>query len=185
MKNLGLYFDRYMTFENHVNEITKKAMGALMFINRNKENFNIETRKTIVQSLVLSILNYGNTIWGTNNDTLIMKVQKLQNFAIKVADGRARKFDHVTPLFKAFQWLKIKDQIKFSIIATIFKQLSNYYPDNILSLPSVNTMTNSNTRQQNNLYVPKVNTDIGGRALTVLGPKLWNELPVLTTNSEL
>ncbi len=72
-------------------------MGALVAINRNKHHFDT-TRLTILHTLVLSAIKYGTNIWGTTNSTLLNKVQKLQHFAIKVADGKAQKFDHVTPL---------------------------------------------------------------------------------------
>ncbi len=32
-KNLGIYLDSYMTFDRHVSDMIKKAMGTLMFIN--------------------------------------------------------------------------------------------------------------------------------------------------------
>ncbi len=57
-------------------------MGSLMFIKKNKHHFDKETRTTILQSLVLSTIKYGITIWGTTNSTLLNKVQKVQNFAI-------------------------------------------------------------------------------------------------------
>ncbi len=34
VKNLGLYIDGYMTFDVHINELNKKVMGTLMYINR-------------------------------------------------------------------------------------------------------------------------------------------------------
>ncbi len=34
VKNLGLYINRYMTFDVHVNGLNKKVMGTLMYINR-------------------------------------------------------------------------------------------------------------------------------------------------------
>ncbi len=69
-----------------------------MFISRNKDYFDKATRVTFLQTLVLSILKHGITLWGTTNSTLIDKVQKVQNFAITIADGKAKKFDHTTPL---------------------------------------------------------------------------------------
>ncbi len=33
VKNLGVNFDRYMLFGRHVNEVTRKAVGTLMYIN--------------------------------------------------------------------------------------------------------------------------------------------------------
>ncbi len=146
VNNLGLHLDSYMTFNKHISEITKKTMGTLIFINRHKNLFNKETRIMIVQTLALSIMKYCITIWGTTNSTLINKVQKLQNFAIKVADGKARKYDHVTPLFKDLQWLKIKDLIIFSILTRVFKQKIEDYPDHILS----QLLTIRQTQEQGN-----------------------------------
>ncbi len=65
VKILGVHIDRYMTFEKHINEINRKVIGSLTFVNRVKDYFDWDTRNVIVQSLVLCILNYCNTIWGS------------------------------------------------------------------------------------------------------------------------
>ncbi len=80
--------NRYMTFDKHINEINRKVMGTFIYINRIKDYCDKTTRKFIVQSLALNILNYCNTIWGTTNNTLLKKAQKLQNFAAKIIDGK-------------------------------------------------------------------------------------------------
>ncbi len=53
-------------------------MGTLLYINRIKDYFDKTTRKFIVQSLALSILNYCNTIWGTTNNTLLNKAKNFR-----------------------------------------------------------------------------------------------------------
>ncbi len=63
--NFGVHIDRYMKFEKHINEINRKVMGSLTFVNCVKNYFDGETCNVIVQSHVLSILNYCNTIWDT------------------------------------------------------------------------------------------------------------------------
>ncbi len=103
VKNLGVYFDNYMKIDIHINEISTKITGTLLYINRVKHCFDKETRVIIIQSLVLSILSYCNIVWGTTNTTLLAKTQKLQNFAIMVADGNTRKYDHVTPMFRRME----------------------------------------------------------------------------------
>ena len=50
-----------------------------------------QTRIIIVQSLVLSLIHYCIRIWRTTNHTLLSNVQKVQNFAAKVAIGGAKK----------------------------------------------------------------------------------------------
>ncbi len=177
VKNLGVHFDNYMTFDKHITEISRKTVGTLMYINRIKDNFDKSTRVIVVQSLVLSILNYCNTIWGTTNATQISKVQKLQNFAAKVADGTAKKYDHVTPILKDLGWLNVKDTITLETLCSIFKYVNNIYPNYILHLPFVRDVITSSTRQQDKLYIPNTKTDIGGKSLNIMGAKLWNNLP--------
>ncbi len=87
VKDLGVYLDRYMTFDVHVNELNKKVVGTLVHIYRISLNFEKGTRTIVVQPLVLSIVNYCIRIWSTTNATLLNNVQRLQNFAAKVAAG--------------------------------------------------------------------------------------------------
>ena len=111
LKNLGVYFDPHLLFDKHITEISKKIYGTLMYVNRIKDNFNKNTRIIVIQSLIMSIINYGITIWGSTNSTQIERVQKLQNFAAKVALGGAARSGHVTPFLKELRWLKICQNI--------------------------------------------------------------------------
>ncbi len=49
VKNLGLHMDRYMVFDTHINEITKKVISMLSFISRVSINFDRRTKETVVQ----------------------------------------------------------------------------------------------------------------------------------------
>ncbi len=84
-----------------------------MYINRISDNFDKSTRVLIVQSLVLIPINYCIGIWGSTNKTLLQNIQKLRNFAAKVAIGGVRKYDHVTPIIKYLQWMTVKDKYTF------------------------------------------------------------------------
>ncbi len=64
-----------------------------MFINRVKDIFDKDTRMIVIKTLVLSLINYGLKIWGNTNETLMQRVQKLQNFAAKVAVGGYKRRD--------------------------------------------------------------------------------------------
>ncbi len=68
--------DSYMTFDVHVSELSKKVVETLMHINRISLNFEQRTRALVVQSLLLSIVNYCIRIWSTTNATLLNIVQK-------------------------------------------------------------------------------------------------------------
>ncbi len=166
-----------MLFDVHIAELNTKVMGTLMFINRVSENFDKPTRKVIVQSLVLSRINYCICIWDSTNNTSIHTVQKLQNFAAKVVNGGARKYDHVTPIIKELEWLIVKDKYYLEKCTTVYTSMNGLYPDWHLNLPTGRDNTTTTTRQGNTLYIKRTKTDTGARATTVCGPKSWNELP--------
>ncbi len=83
-----------MTFDVHVNELNKKVVGTLIHIYRISLSFEKRTPIIVVQQ---HIVNYCIRIWGTTNATLLNNVQKLQNFAAKVAVGGARKYARFLP----------------------------------------------------------------------------------------
>ena len=56
IKNLGIYMNCHMTFDVHILEMHKKVMGIIFFLNRIKDKFEINTRKIVIQSLALSII---------------------------------------------------------------------------------------------------------------------------------
>ena len=179
VKNLGVHMDNFLTFNVHIDELQKKVTGTLLFINRVSDQFSFECRVMVVQSLVLSVLNYCLKVWGSVNKTQMGRVCKIQNFAAKVAAGGARKYDHVTPIYDQLKWLRMGQKYIFEVCLLIFRIRNRYIPDWIFNLPTVAQIRGEsiNTRSLNTLYVPRTNTDIGARALNIIGPKLWNQLP--------
>ncbi len=129
VKNLGVYIDRFMLFDVHMNELNKKAIGILMYISRIGDSLDKQTRVITVQTLVLSLIKYCIRIWGTASDTVIANVQKVQNFAARVAVGEVKKYDHISPFLRELKWLKIKQKHVFQVGVNIFKALLGFYPD--------------------------------------------------------
>ncbi len=71
-----------------------------MYIDRMSGSLDKQTRVIVVQTLVLSLIEYCITIWGATNVTVISIVQKLQNFATRVAVGGVKKYDHIISNFQ-------------------------------------------------------------------------------------
>ncbi len=178
VKNLGVYFDEFMTFEKHIDEICKKMFGITTYINRVRENLCKDARTTAIQALVLSNINYCIKVWGSTNATHLQRVQRAQNFAAKVALGGGAKRDHVTPFIKELGWFKISFKYKYEICIMIYKILNSNTPSYLMKLPTVKDTRPVCTRQQNQLFVPKTRTCTGARSVQVAGPRLWNSLPL-------
>lgn len=183
LKNLGIYFDQYMTFETNVNKISGKILSTILYINRIKYNFSKDARKTIIQSLVLSLMNYGIKVWGTANKTNMHQIQKLQNFASKVALGGASKHDHATPFLRELGWLKLKQKYMLEIEIMMYVVTKMCSPYAIYHIPQVSEISAATTRQQHQLYVPRPHTCTGARSTLVglhFGTVFLNTLGTLT-----
>ena len=85
-------------------------------------------------------------------------MQRVQNFAARVAVGGVKKYDHISPFIRELKWLKVKQKHVFQVGVTIFKALRGVYPDLFLSLSSRQAVTSSITRQRHSLYVPRTKT---------------------------
>ena len=56
-------------------------------------------------------------------------------------------------------------------------------PEWLFRFPIVGDMQTRLTRQVNDLVVKRTNTDIGARAISIKGPKVWNNVPLHIRNS--
>ncbi len=149
-----------------------------MYKNRIKENFSKKTRITVVQSLVISIINYGIKIWGTANKTNMQQIPKLQNFVAKVVLGGGAKRDHATPFFRELGWLKVNKKYEYELGVMTYSIIKGNVPSYLLYLPHVSDMSTVPTRQQHQLHVPKARTNTGARSMLVAAPTLRNSLPL-------
>ncbi len=82
-KNLRLHFDNYMSFDAHVTETSKKVSGTLKYINRIQDLLSKEARLIVVETLALSHINYGETIWITANITQLKRVKNYKTLLPK------------------------------------------------------------------------------------------------------
>ncbi len=93
-------------------------------------------------------MNSGIKIWGTTNTTHMNRVQKLQNFAAKVAlEGGARR-DHATPYIKELEWLKLRQKYKYDLGVFNYNTIKGNVPSHVLSLLTVPDVRPLSTRKQ-------------------------------------
>ena len=166
-----------MSFDSHIDHVYKKVMGVLIYLNRIKDLFEPQTRIIVVQSLALSLINYCFVVWGSTSNVHLDKIQKLQNFAAIIADGTARKYDHITPYLNKLGWLRVKDKYEYEVCCLVFKIARKFLPGWLYNFVSVNSVTGLSTREANDLFCRRALTDIGSREMSIRGPRLWNSLP--------
>ena len=127
--------------------------------------------KTLVCALVLSKIDYCNSLYYGINQNLIHKLQTVENAAARLIYGR-RKRESASDLLDALHWLPVRERIHFKLTLTIFKCVHGLCPTYISE-----SITFTGARNCVDLEVPASNSIYGDRAFVTAGPRIWNALP--------
>ena len=93
-KNLGVVFDKFMTMEKFVNAKCQSAMYSLRCISKIRKCLDIDTTRTLIQSLVISKLDYASSALYGVNSSYLNKLQIVQNSAARVIT-KVKRRDHI------------------------------------------------------------------------------------------
>ena len=135
---------------------------------------------SLVVSLVLSRLDYGNAALAGLPCQLTDRLQAVLNSAARLIYG-ARRSDHVTPLLRDLHWLRVPERIKFKLAVLVYRCLHglapSYLTDELNLVAEVVTRPELRSSSTTDLLVPRTNrSTIGDRAFPVAAARVWNEL---------
>ena len=133
VRNLGAMFDSQLIMAPHVKSVVKKSSFHLRNIGKARRVLTEDATKTVMQSLVMSRLDYCNALLTGIQQDLIAKLQRLQNSAARIV-SRTRKYEHITPVLIKLHWLRIKFRIQFKVLLLVYKALNGLAPKNIKEL---------------------------------------------------
>ena len=109
----------------------------------------------LMVSLVLSKLDYCNSLFAGLPQIHLNKLQRVQNCAARVC-LRKRKFDHITPILITLHWLPVKERINYKIATLCFRYFDTTHLSYLCILlrkpPKTRTLRSSNDKMK--LFIP-------------------------------
>ena len=179
VKYLGGHLDKNLTFKDH---ITKKCRAAMINYNMIKSIRKVltkETCTTLVITLCISHLDFGNALLYGLPEKSIAQLQRVQNICAKLVLNRS-KYDSNTECLKELHWLPIRKRIEFKILSLMFNAVKGdapMYLKNMIKPKSINRLTRRSELHYI-LEIPRTKSKtFGPRAFEVSGPTLWNSIP--------
>ena len=171
VKNLGIYMDNSLKFHQQVMNIKKSCFMTIRNICKIRYLLSNEQLQVVVNSLVVSCLDYCNALYFDINDSDLRQLQLIQNAAARCV-FKKYKHDHLEDDIKQLHWLTVDKRIIFKILLLVFKSLVGFAPVYLQELLSYKSFGYDAKLQE-----PATYSSYGKRAFSVVGPKIWNKLP--------
>ena len=111
----------------HINKITSSCYCKLHDIAKIRPCLETKSAQLIVQALVLSNIDYCNSLLAGSSQYQLDKLQCIQNMSCQVICN-IRKHDHVSPAKKCLHWLKIPERITYKLCLLVYKCQNNLAP---------------------------------------------------------
>ena len=185
IKSMGATLDSTLRLDKQVAATCRSAWFHLHKISRIKHYLTIQQLKTVIHAYVIGRVDQNNSLLLGLPQTLLKKVQMVQNSAARlILNGNKR--DHITPLLKELHWLPVEKRILFKVLLLIYKSMHGKGPLYLQEL-LVPYVPNANLRSANQqlLCVPKRHhADTRKRDFAHRGPSEWNNLPLNIRESD-
>ncbi len=120
VKDLGVIIDSDVSLDDHVSYLMQSCFAQLRTIGHIRSYLTTESATTLVLSLVISRIDYCNSLLAGTTKTQIRKLQRIQNAAARVVT-QSRKSDDALPLLHSLHWLPIHYRIQFKLLCLTFR----------------------------------------------------------------
>ena len=156
VRNLGFYLDKDLSTKEHINFIGKTTSLEIRRISTIRHYLTDDATKILAVSLVLSRIDYCNSLLAGLPQSLVGKLQKVQNSAARLV-VRERPHVHITPILRHLHWLPVRARISHKTAWLCFNAITSSTPAYLSDLlhlysPSQSLLSSTDTRL---LKIPK------------------------------
>ena len=187
VRDLGIYLDCDVSMKTHVSKVVSSCFAVLRRLRSIRSSVTRPVFVSLVVSLVLSRLDYGNATLAGITDRLMDRLRSVLNASARLIYA-SRRTEHVTPLLRDLHWLRYPDRIDYKLAVLVYRCLQglapSYLADEFTRVSEIESRRNLRSASTANLVVPRFQRKtLGGRAFPVAAAQAWNSLPSHVTSS--
>lgn len=185
VKSLGVFLDNKLSMSDHITSIIQACnlqIRNLWFI---ASKLSMKLKIQLVHALVLSKLDYCNSVFYGISTKDLQRLQLIQNSAVRFIFGKGKRA-HVTDLLRKVHFLPVKYRIMYKIALLTFKCVNNLAPSYLKELIILRKPTVKNVRLDSDYFLletPHYSLVSTEKAFSVCCPKIWNSLPFETRSA--
>ena len=157
VRNLWVVFDANMQMSDKVSAICRTANFHLSNLWHIRRFIGKDTCVHAVRALIISRLDYCNSLLHGISKYDINRLQWLQNKAAKLVFALGHR-EHVTPLIKDLHWRRMEERIKFKVLLHTYNLQVLAWPEPILPEETIVLFTPGHAGLRSNLDTKRLVT---------------------------
>jgi hypothetical protein len=178
-KNLGMIFDRHLSWEDHILTQCKSGLQKIRYLSRFKNFLNTKTRCKLMTSLIIPKLEYGNLVYLNSSKVLLSKIQKIQNSCVRFTLNLPRR-TNINKFLAKLKWLSMDKRRQLQALALVHKTVKSSSPQYLYEILFANSVTHEHEtrlRYSDALRTPSCHTTKRQRSFVTEAINWWNSLP--------
>ena len=182
-KNLGVVLDSTLSFRPHIDSVVKTCNFHIRNLYMIRNFINMDNLLSLVHSLIVSKIDYCNSLLVGLPKVTLKKVQSILNRAARLIYSLPPQIP-TTPFLMKLHWLPVKARVEFKICLITFRALKFNQPlyiRELLSLAPVEpVMSLWSSDDPYHLCEPRAvgESNFANRSFSYVAPRLYNKLPL-------
>ena len=177
---MGVELTNTLSWNKHVDSITKKGIRCLGFLHRNLSKCPRNIKTTCYNNFVRPIVEYASCVWDPHTKRNSAKIETVERNAARFVMNNYSRESSVTTMLEELKWESLdhrRGSNKVSMMYRINNHLIDIADDQLISL-------NTPARGHNKRFIiPKTRTTLLTGAFFPETIRLWNCLPQNVVNS--
>ena len=120
VRNLGFYFDETLSTDAHIEYLCRILSCQLRRIGKIRSFLSIDAANKLAVSLILSRLDYCNSLLAGIPDNKLNKLKRIQRHSARLVLPKSRHAS-ATALPRTLHWLPVKPRIQYKIACLCFQ----------------------------------------------------------------
>lgn len=183
VKFLGIYIDEHLTWNHHIQCISKKVAKNVGIIRRVSYLLPINILRNLYFTLIYPYLAFGNIVWASNYKSRTGSLLLLQKRVIRVL-FKDSYYAHTAPRFLQMGIIRFDQLNTYLIGIFVYRAINKLLPHQFHGyFGRVEDRCGPTTRSVGKLVIQYARTNIKRFSVYCQGPAIWNKIPDIIRNS--